>query len=263
MLGLRLLSRSTHGMKLTEDGERCFERAKEMLASWGAFEADLRGVGDEPEGMLRVVVPNAFFGQQLLVGPLAEYLKRYPRVSVDWLLRDRQADFMADGVDCAVQIGDVSDLGLIALKLSDVPRVVVGAPSLLAGKPPPAHPSELASLPWLALRTFYRSEIQLTHGTSGEASRVPIRPRMNTDNLYALRSAAVLGVGVCVGSTWLFEDDLAQGTLVQLVPEWHATSLPVHLVYPHARFYPARLRRFIDTVRVMWDGNLDAAATRG
>jgi len=47
-LGVRLLQRSTHAMKLTEDGERCFDRAKELILSWGAFEAELRGVGDQP-----------------------------------------------------------------------------------------------------------------------------------------------------------------------------------------------------------------------
>ncbi len=47
-LGVRLLQRSTHAMKLTEDGERCFDRAKELIQSWGAFEAELRGVGDQP-----------------------------------------------------------------------------------------------------------------------------------------------------------------------------------------------------------------------
>ena len=65
---------------------------------------------------------------------------------------------------------------------------------------------------------------------------------MSTDSLYALRSAALMGLGVCVASSWLVADDLAQGRLVQLAPSWQADPLPVHLVYPHARFYPARLR---------------------
>src|SRR3546814_12152454 len=43
LLGLRLLQRSTHVMKLTEDGERCYAHAKDLLDSWKAMEADLRG----------------------------------------------------------------------------------------------------------------------------------------------------------------------------------------------------------------------------
>jgi DNA-binding transcriptional LysR family regulator len=248
-LGVRLLRRSTHAMKLTEDGERCYERARELIADWQAFEADLRGVGDEPEGTLRVVVPHAL-GQSLLVGPLAGYLRDYPGVSVEWLLSDRRPDFIAEGVDCAIQVGEITDSMAVAIKLSEVPRVLVAAPSVLAGRAPPAHPSELAELPWLALRTFYRNELLLAHPPTGETARVQIRPRMSTDSLYALQSAALMGVGACMGSAWLMKDDLAAGRLVQLVPQWRVAALPVYLVYPHARFQPARLRRFIETMRL-------------
>ena len=248
-LGVRLLRRSTHAMKLTEDGERCYERARELIADWQAFEADLRGVGDEPEGTLRVVVPHAL-GQSLLVGPLAGYLRDHPRVSVEWLLSDRRPDYIAEGIDCAIQVGEITDSMAVAIKLSEVPRVLVAAPSVLAGRVPPAHASELAELPWLALRTFYRNELLLTHPPTGETARVQIRPRMSTDSLYALQSAALMGVGACMGSAWLMKDDVAAGRLVQLVPQWQVAALPVYLVYPHARFQPARLRRFIETMRL-------------
>jgi DNA-binding transcriptional LysR family regulator len=247
-LGLRLLNRSTHAMKLTEDGERCFERAKELLASWSAFEADLRGAGDEPEGTLRVVAPHAF-GQHLLVGPLADYLRRHPHVSVDWLLHDRLPDFIGASVDCAIQVGEVSDPSVVALKLSEVPRIVVAAPSVLAGAAPPVHAAELAALPWLALRTYYLDEVSLTHMESGEECRVPIRPRLSTDSLYALKTATVTGLGASIVSAWTVPDDLVQGRLVHLVPQWQAAPLPVHLIYPYARFYPAKLRRFVEAMR--------------
>ncbi|WP_454724876.1 MULTISPECIES: LysR family transcriptional regulator [Cupriavidus] len=248
-LGLRLLHRSTHAMKLTEDGERCYGRAKELVGSWEAFEADLRGARDEPEGTLRVVVPHAF-GQQQLVGPLAQYLARHPRVSVEWLLHDRTPDFIADGIDCAIHVGEVSDPAVVAIRLAEVPRIVVAAPSLLGGAAPPdLQPDVLATLPWLALRTFYRNEVTLTHAASGETRQLAFRPRVSTDSLYALRSAAILGLGVGVASAWMVADDLALGRLVHLVPQWQASPLPLQLIYPYARFYPAKLRRFVETMR--------------
>lgn len=248
-LGLRLLRRSTHAMQLTEDGERCYTRAKELLDSWASFEADLRGAGDAPEGTLRVVAPHAL-GQDLLVEPLAGYLNAYPDVTVDWLLHDRRPDFITENIDCAIQVGEITDPSVVAIKLSEVPRTVVAAPSVLGPGPAPTHPSELAALPWLSLRTFYRTEILLMPAHGGEPCRVPIRPRMGTDSLYALRTAALSGLGACAASTWLLRDDLAEGRLVQLVPGWHPAPLPVYLVYPHARFYPAKLRRFIEVMRV-------------
>lgn len=255
-LGLRLLRRSTHAMHLTEDGERCFSRAKELLASWQAFEADLRGAGDEPEGTLRVIAPHAL-GQRLLVGPLAEYLRAYPRVTVEWLLHDRRPDFISDGIDCAIQVGEVTDPSVVAIKLSEVPRIVVAAPSVLAGGAMPTHASELAALPWLSLRTFYHTEILLTHSQTGEAYRVPLRPRMSTDSLYAIHSAAVMGLGACAVSAWLMTDDIEHGRLVRLASRWVAAPLPVYLVYPPARFQPAKLRRFIETMRFAIRPSLD------
>jgi DNA-binding transcriptional LysR family regulator len=247
-LGLRLLQRSTHAMKLTEDGARCYERAKELLASWDMLEADLRGASNEPEGLLRVVVPHAF-GQQLLVGPLTEYLNRHARVSVEWLLHDRAVDFIADGIDCAIHVGEVHDPGVVAIRVAEVPRIVVAAPSVLAGGPRPTHPDELARLPWLSLRTFYRNEVSLTHVATGEVQPVVFHPRLSTDSLYALRSAAVNGLGICVASSWVLHEDLTRGRLLHLVPHWRAAPLPMYLIYPYARFHPARLRTFVELMR--------------
>jgi DNA-binding transcriptional LysR family regulator len=247
-LGLRLLQRSTHAMKLTDDGARCYERAKELLANWEMFEAGLRGASDAPEGTLRVVVPHAF-GQQLLVEPLAEYLNRYPRVSVEWLLHDRAVDFIADGIDCVIHVGEVHDPSVVAIRVAEVPRIVVAAPAVLAGRPMPSHPDELARLPWLSLRTFYRNDISLTHVATGEVQSIGFHPRLSTDSLYALRSAALKGLGVGVASAWVLHEDLVSGRLVHLVPGWQAAALPMSLLYPAARFHPARLRRFVEWMR--------------
>ena len=247
-LGVRLLQRSTHTMRLTVDGERCFKRAKALLASWASFEADVRGAQEEPEGLLRVAVPHAF-GQQRLVEPLARYLNDYPRVSVEWLLQDDVRDFIANGIDCAIQVGEPNDPAVVAIRLSKVPRIVAGSPSLLEGGRIPQDPEELVALPWLALRTYYRTELTLTHEETGETRRISIAPRISTDNLYALRTAALLGIGACVSSAWLLADDLAGKRLVQLAPKWQAAPLPVYLIYPHAQFYPSRLLRFIALMR--------------
>jgi DNA-binding transcriptional LysR family regulator len=252
-LGTRLLSRSTHAMALTEDGERCFARAKELISAWDSFEADLRGADAQPEGTLRVIAPHAF-GQQLLVEPLAAFLRRYPRVSVDWLLHDRAPDFITDAVDCAIHVGEVNDPSWVAIKLAEVPRIVVAAPSVLGDGPPPVHARDLAALPWLALGSFYRNEITLTHVHSAERHSVPLTPRLSTDSLYATCNATLLGLGVSVVSAWAVAGDLAAGRLLHLAPQWRAAPLAMHLVYPYARHYPAKLRCFVEAMRASVPG---------
>jgi DNA-binding transcriptional LysR family regulator len=109
--------------------------------------------------------------------------------------------------------------------------------------------AELQKLSWLAFRIFYRDQVELTRQSDGKVHRFPIQPRISTDSLYALRNAILTGLGVGIVSSWVVAEDLAQGRLLQLAPEWRAEPLPVYLVYPHARFYPARLRLFIDAIR--------------
>lgn len=247
-LGLKLLQRSTHVMKLTDDGARCFAHAKALLESWQAMTADLRGVKDTPEGHLRVLVPHAF-GQGQLIAPLMAYLKRYPQVTVEWLLHDRRPDFIAEGIDCAVQVGAVDDPSVVAVRLAEVPRIVVAAPELLGARPFPQQPEDLSALPWLALQTFYRNEVSLVRHADGVTRRFAIQPRLSTDSLYALRNAILAGLGVGIASAWLVKDDVEQGRLSHLAPAWGAPRLPVYLVYPPAQFYPARLRLFLDVMR--------------
>ncbi len=248
LLGLKLLQRTTHIMKLTDDGERCYSHAKELVASWNAMEDDLRAATDEPRGLLRVLVPHAF-GQDQLIKPLKDYLYRYPKMSVEWTLNDRRPDFIAEGIDCAIQVGAVTDPSVVAILLAEVPRIVVAAPELLSNKPLPTHPEQLLDFHWIALNSFYRNEVVLSHKTNGEIQRFSIEPQLSTDSLYALRNAALAGLGAGIASTWVISDDLAQGRLVHLAPDWHGLPLPIYLVYPHASFYPARLRAFLDIMR--------------
>lgn len=246
LFGVRLLQRSTHALKLTADGERCLRLARSLIDEWESLQEELRGTHADPVGTLKVLVPHAF-GQAQLVEPLAKYLRAFPRLNVEWLLHDRRPDFVAEGIDCAIQVGTIDDPTVVAVPLFQVPRIVIGAPGLLAGRKQVRQPAALQELPWLALQTYYRDRVVLHKGSRTEA--FAIRPRLSTDSLYALRSAALAGLGVGIISAWIVEEDLRAKRLVHLVPQWSAPSLPVHLVYPHARFYPARLRRFLEIVK--------------
>lgn len=247
-LGLQLINRSTHSMQLTGDGERCYAYAKQLLESWSEMEAELLGARDDPRGTLRVQVPHAF-GQDQLIAPLGDYLRQYPNVSVEWVLHDRSPDFTAEGIDCAIQVGVIEDPSVVAIRLGEVPRIVVASPQLIGSEPLPSSTEQLQRLPWLALRTYYTDEVVLTCLADGRHHRFPIQPRVSTDSLYALRSAALAGLGACVSSAWIVLRDIEEGRLIQLIPQWQAAPLPVYLIYPHARSYPAKLRLFAELIR--------------
>lgn len=248
MLGVKLVLRTTHAMKLTDDGERGYQHAKHIIDAWLALEDGLNVTVDEPVGMLRVRAPHAF-GQQQLLTPLLSFLARYPNLSVEWMLNDKTVDFLSDNIDCAIRVGAEVDPATVSVLLAEVPRSVVATPALLAQFDAITVPEQLSSLPWIAINTFYQHNVSLTHQYRREPVTFPIAPRLSTDSIYVARNAALAGLGVAVVSSWTVTEDIAQGRLVELVPDWQATPLPVHLVYPWARYYPGRLRKFLELMK--------------
>jgi len=102
---------------------------------------------------------------------------------------------------------------------------------------------------WASINSISTIPFTYWNQPSGELHRFAIRPRLSTDSLYALRNAALAGLGAGIASAWVVSEDLAAGRLIHLTPQWQAAPLPVFLVYPHARFYPAKLRVFIELMR--------------
>lgn len=248
LLGVRLILRTTHAMKLTDDGERCYQHARQVIDSWHALEDEVGQTEDEPVGVLRVRAPHAF-GQEQLLEPLTAFLLRYPRLSVEWMLNDRTADFLSDNIDCAIRVGAEIDPATVSVLLAEVPRSIVASPELLARHAPVGKPEDLSALPWVALNTFYRQHVELFRTGAPQPLRVAISPRLSTDSLYVARKSALTGLGVAVVSSWTVEADIREGRLVHLLPDWQPAALPVHLVYPWSRYYPARLRRFLEMMR--------------
>lgn len=248
MLGVKLVLRTTHAMKLTDDGERGYQHAKHIIDAWLALEDGLNVTEDEPVGTLRVRAPHAF-GQQQLLTPLLSFLARYPNLSVEWMLNDKTVDFLSDNIDCAIRVGAEVDPATVSVLLAEVPRSVVASPALLAQFASIAVPEQLSSLPWIAVNTFYQHNVSLSHQHSREPVTFPITPRLSTDSIYVARNAALAGLGVVVVSSWTVTEDIAQGRLVELVSDWQVAPLPVHLVYPWARYYPTRLRQFLELMK--------------
>ena len=244
--GQPLIQRSTHALRLTDIGERALARAKSLAAEWEDFEHSLRAEPARPEGLLRVQVPHAF-GQEHLVAPLVQALKDAPGLRVDWLLNDAMPSFIEQGLDCAIRVGGTAEGAVVAIPLAQVPRVLVASPALVAGRRLD-EPDDLGGLPWIAISTFYRHELPLQRD-DGVRQRLSIRPVLATDSLYATREAARQGLGAALLSGWSVRQDIADGRLVQLLPRWRGTPLPVHLLYPNPPAPSARLRYFIEAMR--------------
>ncbi|HFP9433678.1 TPA: LysR family transcriptional regulator [Raoultella ornithinolytica] len=248
MLGSRLILRTTHAMKLTDDGERCYQHARQVVDAWLALEDEMSIADERPVGVLRVRAPHAF-GQQQLLGPLVSFLQRYPQLAVEWMLNDKTVDFLSDNIDCAIRVGAEVDPATVSVLLAEVPRSLVVVPELLSRYPALAIPQDLSRLPWVAISTFYQHEVELQHQEDSRELSFGIVPCLSTDSVYVARNTALAGLGAAIVSSWAVTEDIAAGRLIEPFPQWRASPLPVHLVYPWARYYPTRLRKFLDLMR--------------
>lgn len=247
-LGQTLVHRTTHEVRLTEPGARVFEHARRFLETWDTSVAYMRDAHAVPRERLRLGMPAAY-GHGRLLAALTDFPGRCPDVSVEMVFCDGRPNFVSGDLDCALQVGGREAPGQDRIHLAQEASVIVAAPGLWGIGAPPRRAAQLVSLPWLAARMDADEELVLAQEGSGEIARVPIVPRLLADDLWALRGAALHGLGACVLPTWIVADDLRVGRLAHLAPEWFLDLLPVALVVPRSHAQPRRLKTFIEVVR--------------
>lgn len=141
-LGTRLLNRSTRKFSLTEAGSTLHARGRRALDELEEAELEVARLQTEPRGVLRVNAPMSF-GILHLAPALAEFLNRYPALTVDLQLDDRIVDLVEEGFDCAIRIKALTDSTLVARKLAPCRMVVCASPDYLKRRGTPTTPDAL------------------------------------------------------------------------------------------------------------------------
>ncbi|MEM6906185.1 MAG: substrate binding domain-containing protein, partial [Pseudomonadota bacterium] len=193
-------------------------------------------------GLLRVIAPVAL-GQGRLVDLAARLVRRHPGLRFDWMLTDRALDPVAEGADCVIRAGAISEPDLIARPLAEIRRVLVASPELARD-----DPAEIDGLPGLASRPFHGALIPLIDG-QGTPRPLATEIVFASDNILAVHRAALMGLGVALLPQWMVEADLGAGRLARLAPGLEGKPLTISLGYPAGRHRPARLTAFIEALR--------------
>ncbi|PST96562.1 LysR family transcriptional regulator [Photobacterium iliopiscarium] len=249
MFKCKLMLRTTHQLKLTDEGDTCYQYAKQLLEQWSILEDTVGSDTTLIKGRLRVRAPHAF-GQQQLIKPLMKYLTIYPEMRIDWLLNDTSPDFLADNIDCAIHVGAITNPNVVAKLIGYVPRIIVAAPEVIKKHGDIKNISELQQWPWIAVSTFYNHELILKNTLSNELSVLGIDPILSTDNLYSALECIKGGLGIGAISSWLVKPYLLIGQLVHMAEHWQADPLPVYFVYPYSNYYSKRLRLFMEIMTI-------------
>lgn len=260
-LGLRLLQRSSRRFALTDIGHSYFRHCRAMVIEAEAAEEVIEHSRAEPQGTIRVSCPVTL--AQIRLAPIiSRFLAQYPRVRVHLEAVNRRVDVIEEGFDIALRVRKppLEDSDLIVKRLEQHKSHLVASPALLERLGRPAAPWDLSLLPSMGMSAPGDRHSWSLTAADGSEMEMAHQPRLVSDEMAALRQAAIAGIGVVQLPDLLVEGDLAVGRLEAILPAWTMPQGIIHAVFPSRRGLVPAVRLFLDALGERWPGNEAAAA---
>lgn len=247
-LGVRLFNRTTRSVALTEAGKRYVDKIAPALQMIRLAAEEVASQANDPTGTLRLNVPpdsgSLWFDE--ILGP---FLKRYPHIRADIYSQKEQVDIVAEGYDAGIRLAEDVPTDMVAVKLTQELRmIVVASPDYLAHVDSPELPQALNAHQILCMRmadgSVYRWELVSDH----QNYKLQAEPRFAVSDTTSLHKAALAGLGIaCIAEPYVAED-IDEGRLVHLLPNWQVNLGALCLYYPGHRLVPPALRMLADFI---------------
>ena len=225
-LGARLIIRNARRFELTDAGRQLVGRAAHILAEGEAAEDATQAQARTPRGLVRLAAPISF-GTQHIAPLLPEFLSVYPEISVDLHLSDAMSDVIGEGFDAAIRITVQPGTSLVAQRLFDMPRYLVGAPAYLDQHGRPRHPLNLSQHRCICYSATMAAEVWRFAKGHHSASVRPTGP-LRINNGDAMLPALLAGSGLGILPEFLVREAIDSGRLERLLRDW---SIPLGAVY--------------------------------
>lgn len=241
-LGTQLFHRTTRAVSLSADGELFLTYAKRILGNVEDAFSELQNDPETLRGDLRVSAP-ASLGRKMIAPYMAEFLGRYPKVSLQLHLSDSVTDMVEGGFDLTIRLGVLAPSTLLAQKLALSPRVMVATPEYLARNGTPQTLDDLTRHECLMREDMRTWTIKPPTGPSVETR---VSGRFSSNLAEAVTEATLSGLGIARKCLWEVDTHLAKGDLVTVLddhtvmPEWK-----IYAVRPPSRLQPPRVRALI------------------
>lgn len=243
-VGVRLFSRSTRVVELTELGASYLENCRRIVTEALSAHEELASGVASPTGLLRVALPIDF-STAFLDLPIARFARRYPKVHLHLDLTSRPVDPVAESLDVVIRIGRPANSGLIAHHLADLTRHFYASPQVASRLCNMTSPEELDPGDCIGLSGQTVERWETSNGTRSMTIN-PAGP-ISTNNVGLLRRLVSRGTAISVFAEAMVRPELDSGTLVQIFPEWHVQAEPVY-AFTQSRLVPAKVRLFVATL---------------
>ena len=252
-LGTQLLRRSTRKVTPTETGLAFYDRCMQILGDLDEAIASVKELQDRPTGSLRINAPMTF-GTQHLAPVVADFMAEHAEVGVELVLNDRFVDPIEEGFDLTIRIAEPQyTTSLITREIVPAKRVLCASPAYLEAAGEPDSPKDLKQHRCLQYGYSGTASHWRLKGPDGEQTWA-INCRMWSNNGDVLRAAAVRGQGIALLPTFIVGEDLQNGSLLSVLPEYPPPELSVTALYPRHRHLSAKVRLFVDLMEERFGG---------
>ncbi len=246
-LGVRLLQRNASKFSLTYIGELYFRQCQAMIAEAEAAQDVIDRTKAEPRGVISVTCPVSLL-QALVSQMVARFLATYPLVTINLAATNRRVDVIEEGVDVAfrVRFPPLENSNLVMKTLGSSEQLLVAHPAFLDEHGRLEDPWQVATLPTMDLsRVMPRHAWELT-GENGDMITIPLQPRYVSDDMTALRDAALNKIGIVQLPEYMVRNHISAGELEVVLPKWKPKAGIVHIVFASRRGLAPAVRHFID-----------------
>jgi DNA-binding transcriptional LysR family regulator len=253
-LGVQLLTRTTKSVSLTESGLSLLENGRELLDRVDSIDAAVRQSVKEPKGMLRLGAPPSF-GAFHLVPIITAFSSAHPDIQVVLYLDDGRTDLVAEGLDMSVRIAtSLRDTSQVAQRLAVVPQLLVASPDYLRRRGTPKTIADLAKHECMVHALKSPTNIWTFMGDAQGAevsgkTTVRVHGTIRANYGDPLRHAAMLGHGISMHPTYMVMQDIQEGRLVSVLPQFRPVGVDIYAVFPSRKNMPVRVRTFLDFLR--------------
>ncbi|MBX5169141.1 LysR family transcriptional regulator [Rhizobium sp. NZLR1b] len=243
-LGVRLLNRTTRKVSLTETGKYYYERSSQILAELDEADRTAGALNTTPRGTLKVYTSSAIV--RFLLPVVSEYMELYPSIALDFSVGERMVDMIEDGYDLVMRTVPPPDSSLVARKLTPWRHMLVCSPAYFESHPMPKSPAEVADHNCLQYAYYpYGDEWRFEDG-EGKQESVKIGGNVVSNSAEMLRFLTLNGQGIFLAPSFVVFDDIAEGRLVKIMPDYRPVEFNINAVYPNRSHLTTKVRLFID-----------------
>lgn len=245
-LGVRLLTRTTRRLNLTEEGDAFYHRVKRILSDIDEAEQAVSLSKTAPRGHLRVSCSVAF-GEKQIAPIIPEFLDRYPEVALELMLSDGIVDLVEEGIDVAVRMGKLSNSAMVARKLGNNKRRICAAPSYVERYGVPDEPDDLHHHNCLGFTGHNNLNEWPFRYPDGRRQTIRAEGNFVANNGESIYDLCLEGLGIARAADFLVSDDIKEGRLIEVLSDFiEDEPAPIHAVYPDPRHLSPKTRAFID-----------------